>query len=412
MYKSTNWYKSILFAFFLSLLILSIGLLSSNITAETGLPQTTLEKIPIADTYVASGRPNTAPSAPDLKIFWLGLNQTNGLATERALLKFEISIQEIPIGSTIQSARLLLTLSGTTKNDGPLNVTVNRILSEQWSENLTWNAHEGLPITADTSTTIAVGREFKQYEWNIQKLVQEWAHSPERIDLGLRLDGDQTSGDHERNFWAKDCKDSECNVDQRPRVVIQFEAPTPTPTPTNPPTATPTVTPTPTFIPTALPGVKALLLVAEPTGEIAVTKDLTYTLTYTTNNSGSEALSDVVITDTIPAYTQLVTDTIKASSGFTHTYTGYTPGSVITWTLQRSLLDNERGFVSYQISRTATTTNTVIATGGQAIMDDEEVIYNDGMDMGWIYIEKRSYIRSNSTRNPPYYLYLPIVPKS
>ena len=170
--KLANWHKVGIAVFSLSLLTLISGLLGGATAAEFTAPTATIEKTPVADTYVASGRPDTAPSAPNLNIFWLGHNQSNGFGIERALLKFTISAQEIPLGSTIQSAKLILTLSGTTKNDGPMNVTVSRILTDQWNENLTWNTHAQLPVDGTNSSTIAVGRDFKQYEWQITNLVK------------------------------------------------------------------------------------------------------------------------------------------------------------------------------------------------------------------------------------------------
>lgn len=399
--KLANWHKVGIAVFSLSLLTLISGLLGGATAAEFTAPTATIEKTPVADTYVASGRPDTAPSAPNLNIFWLGHNQSNGFGIERALLKFTISAQEIPLGSTIQSAKLILTLSGTTKNDGPMNVTVSRILTDQWNENLTWNTHAQLPVDGTNSSTIAVGRDFKQYEWQITNLVKNWAQDSTRTNLSLRLGSDQTSGDHERNFWSKDCKDNECSAVQRPRLVIQFEAPTPTPTPL------PTVTPTPTLIPTAIPtptpGVETLRLITNKSGEIAINEELTYRLDYKTNNFASYELTDVVISDVVPPHTELLTNTITSSGDFIPTYTGSTAGSVITWRSSSSLLPNQSGNVVYTVRRTTATINTV------ATFDEEDAIYNDGMDMNWLHNSKRESLRSNGVRNPPYYIYLPFL---
>ncbi|MEZ4726287.1 MAG: DNRLRE domain-containing protein [Caldilineaceae bacterium] len=371
----------------------------------------TLEKSPIADTYVAEGNPNTAPSAPDFKIFWLGHNQADGFGNERALLKFDISSQEIPTGSTIQSAKLLLTLSGTTKNDSVMDVTVRRLLSDQWNETLTWNDHLALPVSPSNPATTAVSRNFQQYEWNIQGLVQEWANSPLRIALGLRLESNQTSGDHERNFWAKDCKDNECSAEQRPKLVIEFETPaTPTSTPTAP--HTPTATPTPTVVPTKpAPGIATLRLESEPTDSVGIDEDLHYIISFAVNNVSNFTLDNVTITDTIPAHVRLVTETLSPSSGFVVTYTGVNPGAVIRWTREEPLMQDEGGSVSYHVVRTESAASAQQGNTEPAFAAEPDPIYNDGVDMSWTYNGVPNRTRSNYVRNPPLNFYLPFLPK-
>lgn len=363
----------------------------------------------IADVYVAAGRPSL--NEPQFKYMWVGYDQSGGFQTQRALVKLDLST--IPQGSTVKSATLSLYLARTTANAPAMNIQISRITSDlgssNWpnsaTEDMTWQRHLQLQTTDLNATSTSVGTNLSRYEWQITKLIQDWQNSnPKTTYLSLMLKGDESVGQHERGFWTKDCNQQECGTDKFPILTIQFE--TPTPTPTNSPTLTPTPTLVQTAVPTPTPTIVALKLDTSSSEEIPFEEYLTYKLTYTTSNFSLSQLDDVVITDTVPTHTQFVTDTIMTSSGFTYTYNGYTAGSVITWTLQTPLLPNESGFVSYQVQHRATITENQ-ATGA----NEDNVIYNDGMDMSWVYNGNRVQLRSNSTRNPPYYIYLPTATK-
>ena len=66
---------------------------------------------------------------------------------ERSLLRFNIG--SIPRGSLIQTASLQLYLGGTTPGAAPMTVAAHRIISDSWSEAITWNQH--LRLTLDLS---------------------------------------------------------------------------------------------------------------------------------------------------------------------------------------------------------------------------------------------------------------------
>ena len=120
-------------------------------------------------------------------------------------------------------------------------------------------------------------------------------------------------------------------------------------------------------------------------------------------------LTNVVISDVVPAHTELLTDTITSSGDFIPTYTGSTAGSVITWRSSSSLLPNQSGNVIYTVKLKTATTTTVVTFDEERALTEDDVIYNDGMEMSWLYDGKRESIRSNVARNPPHYIYLPIL---
>jgi hypothetical protein len=221
------------------------------------------------------------------------------------------------------------------------------------------------------------------------------------------LKGDESVGQHERGFWTKDCNPQECGTDKFPLITVEFETPTPTPTKSPTPTLTPTLIPT--VAPTPIPGVETLKLTTDKPGEIAINDTLTYNLDYKTNNLESYELTSVVISDIVPAHTQLLTSTITSSRGFIPTYTGSMPGSVIIWRLPGVLLPNQSGQVAYTVQRTMITTNTATTLREKMSLTEENVIYNDGMDMSWLYNGNYGSLRSNDVRNPPYYIYLPFL---
>ncbi|MEZ4868480.1 MAG: DNRLRE domain-containing protein [Caldilineaceae bacterium] len=368
--------------------------------------------MPDEDTYIASGHPNEAPSAPNLGIFWVGHNESAGFLQEQSLLKFKISSDQIPVGSTINSAHLYLTLSGFEDRNANMNVTVRRLLSDSWGEDATWNQINSLPVT--DGVTLGVGRELnKEYEWNLLMLVQEWANDSTRIALSLRLEGDSTSGNHERNFWSKDCPENECTSLQRPQLVIEFSPPstaTPTPTRTTIPTVPPTFTPTPTPTPTPAPGVAVLTLENDPNDTVNEDEEVVYTISFMGNHLKAGAkLSNLVITDTVPVNTQLIVDSLEGQDQYIITHTGLQAGSTINWTRKEPFPIDESDTVSYSVVYSPS-----LQVDTPQIDDahvDGSQIYNDGVVISWDFSGITYAKQSNPVCNPgpcPT-LYLPII---
>jgi len=77
---------------------------------------------------------------------------------------------------------------------------------------------------------------------------------------------------------------------------------------------------------------------AYPSGIAYPSDQITYTITY--SNVGARLLQGVIITDTVPVNTQLISDSISGG--------GYSDGSVITWTIE-NLSRGTTGKVSFQV---------------------------------------------------------------
>lgn len=380
-----------------ALLILFVGLVCTDVAITADLSATVVKQ-PVADTYVASG--HSKESFHGEKAVWAGYNK-DGYQVERTLFKFDLA--EIPAGSTIQSAVIFLYLGGTTPNDTPMDVVISRIVNDQGSPNwlnepteaLTWERHLLLQPIDVNATTNPVRTAFIEYQWNLQKLVQDWANSnPRTTYLGLLLQGNEKDDRrHERSFWSKDCKISnECTENQRPRLELQYALPPATPTPTSVPTATPT------------PPFAQLTLRHAPTGEIKPNQTINYTLHYQIGPNAD--LAGVKIRSVIPNNVKLLTDTISPSQDVT--YTGLYAGALITWTLG-SQAHNQEGELSYQVCR-PTVVEHKSCTDPVAVVADSPIL-NDGAQLLWTpkHATDPGSAPSNATLNPALYLYLPFV---
>jgi hypothetical protein len=350
-----------------------------------------LVKTPLADAYVASGRPDQR--SPTLRIMWVGYNEEDDYGVERALITFPMD--GIPLGSRIDRAALSLYLSGTTRNDAPMEIRLYRLLGD-WAETINWREHESLQLDANRFAAMQVGTTFTWYQWDVHELVQAWLDDPNRTPgFGLRMQGNEAPGQHERNFWSKDCSDCG-DPPNLPQLEILFSTPTPTPLPPTP-THTPTVTPTPT------PGMASLLLRSQPANAITAGQRVLYTLTY---QNGPYPLGQMQITNTAPANVKLLPQTIGSS--ITQVVT-FTQAGVIIWLFDTkfSLPAHASGSISYQVECCQATDALAAANAPEAV-----VIVNRGAYVSWRYEkEARQRMKSNGTRNPPLYLYLPIVAK-
>jgi len=100
---------------------------------------------------------------------------------------------------------------------------------------------------------------------------------------------------------------------------------------------------------------------------------LTYTLAVT--NTGTGLATGIVITDVVPEYTSLVTESLAGSEGV---YSGTAPGSTITWTTGISLSLGEELTRTFMIlvdsgltdSVSITNTSHVSSTAGVGAKSD------------------------------------------
>jgi len=345
--------KSIATVFFgLSLILVLFAATAGRATPQE-TPNTTIALHPVADTYVASGRPEQR--RPDLGVIWVGYDEATGFQIQRSLLKFDLSA--IPPDSTVVSATLSLYLAGTTPDDDPMTVAAYRLLGD-FAEDINWNEHLALPIDPARPATTAVGTDLTWHQWNVREMVRAWRADPNRTPfLGMRLDGDETPGQHERSFWSTECPELECGVPPGLRPVLEIAYSIPTPTPT----ATPTNTPTPTLTPTPTPGVRTLDLESEPSGVIQPDEALTYTLSYA---NGAFPLESAVISLSVQSGLQpLVVSNGGTVITQTMAVTQANPPFVVNW--PRGALDpGATGAVFARVQNVDVPTDTVISTVG------------------------------------------------
>ena len=307
---------------------------------------------PDADSYVVSGRPDQSQPA-DLRVVWVGYNQSVGYGAERALFKFDLSA--LPANSVVASAQLSLYLSRAEPSTAaPMSIQISR-LNGEWTEAITWNLQQQLVRTNPPAVVAAVGTQPGWYTWDLREVVQSWAAESDRGQfLTLLATGDESTGQHERAFWSKDCKPTECDPQpgKRPKLVIQLVTPTPTPPPT--PTSTPTPTPSPTpsatatSIPPAIPtpGLAFIQLSNEPRTQIAVGEEITYTLSF---RNGPHPLMDLQIVNPLPTTLQIVPESLRLASSALMSTTSN--AHLIQWRFLETIAPNQSGKLVYRLAR-------------------------------------------------------------
>lgn len=119
---------------------------------------------------------------------------------------------------------------------------------------------------------------------------------------------------------------------------VYHSAPPPPPTPTPTPTATPTPTPTPGLV---------IALQNGPRHWIAPGSEVAYTITY--QNQAPSQLTNVIITNRIPNFVELVDGSVRTSQG-NFSSTGNKAGDVITWQVG-AVGAGASGEVSYRARR-------------------------------------------------------------
>lgn len=286
----------------------------------------------IADTFIASDK--SSQRRPNLDIFWVGHNQSLDIGRQKALLKFALPSSVLPTNSTIVSAELRVEVAGTTTNDRDINVNVSRLTGE-WQENINWNEYSdpanGLNTSLPTAP-IAINTSLnKPYNWDVKEILVEWMADPDRgAELSLVVESSETSGDHERSFWSKDCNVADCGPEpagRRPQLIINYESPTPTPMPTPTLSSTPTATPTPIPLDLSLSAVAATQAGTTTFSGDFFTIDIIATNLNVITATNAITFTNAFITSTFPSGFQLVGD---MNGGVTKTVANTT---YLTWDL-------------------------------------------------------------------------------
>lgn len=122
---------------------------------------------PTADTYVDERRSNNKYGQQTT----IRLKDRN-LQNRAGLVKFDIS--DIPLGSQVTSAKLLLYVS--SKSSSNKSVSVYAAMGS-WSESTSWNNRPTVASSAEDAVTIAQTRKY--YELDITDLVQDWVDGVE-----------------------------------------------------------------------------------------------------------------------------------------------------------------------------------------------------------------------------------------
>jgi len=188
-----------------------------------------------ADATVVQGFPSE--NFGNMIDMWAGyLNTFDQGEIVRGLVKFNVN--SIPDGSTITNATLYLNLIiSVDPQDLSRNVKTYPITSN-WEEN-TVNWNNAPTIGALYSMTAVPNGEYGEYEFDVTGIVASWVDGSQP-NYGIMIRSQESADiDAYRGFSTKESTSP-------PRLVVEYEAPTPTFTPTSTSTNTPTITNTPT----------------------------------------------------------------------------------------------------------------------------------------------------------------------
>ena len=158
-------------------------LLEQSRTA-TGALRTVVELPAVADSYIASARPDQNFGADSL---FIGYNVFgDNFGAQRLLVRFDIA-GTLPANAVINRAQLRLRLAfASPSSDGPMG-TVLRRLASGWSETgVTWNNQ---PEWTDVDDRTSIGSALDWYEWNIGPEVQAWVNGTP--NEGVEIIGDE-----------------------------------------------------------------------------------------------------------------------------------------------------------------------------------------------------------------------------
>ena len=188
-----------------------------------------------ADATVVQGFPSE--NFGNMIDMWAGyLNTFDQGEIVRGLVRF--NVDSIPDGSTITNATLYLNLIiSVDPEDKARNVRTYPITSD-WEENtVNWNTAP--TIGGAFSTTAVPNGQYGEYEFDVTGIVASWVDGSQ-TNYGIMIRSQESADiDAYRGFSTKESTSP-------PRLVVEFEAPTPTSTPTSTATNTPTITNTPT----------------------------------------------------------------------------------------------------------------------------------------------------------------------
>lgn len=248
----------ILAAMFIGAAIVSITVRLPAPSAGAARAAETIVLTPEADAYVDQSRPatnfNTASAWPVEK---------DSMGRELyPLLRFDLSA--IPEDSEVVDARLELWLDGGS-GESPVDIEVQRV-SLTWDQaTVTWNNR---PPTQGRWASQDMNTDPGWRTWNVRILTNNWVRGAVPNHGVVLRSGDEV--EFERLFESTGVR--------KPRLVVEFEPPTPTPSAT--PTATGTATGMPTDIPTSTPTDDPTPTSTEiPTESATPTVDLTTTAT-------------------------------------------------------------------------------------------------------------------------------------
>lgn len=176
----------------------------------TGALRIVVELPAIADSYIASARPNQNFGSDSL---FLGYNFFgDNFGAQRLLVRFDIA-GNLPENAIINDARLRLRLSfASPTNDAPMNTVLRRLASD-WSETgVTWNSEPEWTAVDDRTR---VGSAPDWYEWNVGPEVQLWVDGTP--NYGVEIIGDERVQQRERAFYSR-----ETNTNFFPRLVVDY----------------------------------------------------------------------------------------------------------------------------------------------------------------------------------------------
>lgn len=183
-----------------------------NSAARSSAISNTVVQLPaIADTYLASERPNENFGGDAL---FLGFNFFGDrFGAQRILLRF--NLDTIPNNARINSAQLRLHLSfASPEDDGPMRTVLRRLASD-WDEfSVAWNSE---PQWASVRDSTFVGTNSQWYEWEIPDLVQGWVDGS-FANHGVEIIGDENIQERERIFYAR-----ETSTDLYPQLVVDYD---------------------------------------------------------------------------------------------------------------------------------------------------------------------------------------------
>lgn len=190
--------------------IISSPVDGASSSAESAI-RTIVEIPAIADTYIASERPNESFGGDAL---FLGFNQFGDrYGAQRILLRF--NVDSIPDNARIRSAQIRLRLSFSSPDtDAPMRTVIRRLASD-WSEfDVTWNSEPSWASVRDSSF---IDSTPSYYEWEVPDLVQGWVDNS-FPNFGVEIIGDENVQQRERVFYAR-----ETDTNYFPQLLVEYD---------------------------------------------------------------------------------------------------------------------------------------------------------------------------------------------